>query len=358
MNIQFTPAEPARIPHRIDDGPLTYRYARWKGTEQNQFIVSSDGEVYLSENGKHASVRILAGIPYLNSGFDSATVTRIDYLVAYTFLGEFDDIIRIQHRNMINSDNRASNLEWVRKSTILAKYIQLGILEPDGSVKEKWAPCRTEHNPNLGYEISNCGNVRKADGTPVHILEQHGYKVFFYLDERTKNTRVKMVHVAVAEAFIPNDHPDVWTIVNHIDGNKANCMVYNLEWTDIGGNGDHAFFNGLRKSYSSTSDKVHEVCRLLEEGKLSHVEIAERTGIDRKSISDIYNGRRHRDISQNYQFAQRKWTDEMKQEIENYVRDGYKGRQIADKMHLEYDQPFISLYERTRRILKANGERI
>ena len=110
MNIQFTPTEPARIPHRIDDGPLTYRYARWKGTEQNQFIVSSDGEVYLSENGKHASVRILAGIPYLNSGFDSATVTRIDYLVAYTFLGEFDDIIRIQHRNMINSDNRVSNL--------------------------------------------------------------------------------------------------------------------------------------------------------------------------------------------------------------------------------------------------------
>lgn len=355
MSINFIPSENPRIIHCMNDAPLTYRYAMWKGTEHRELIVSSDGEVYYSDNGRHAPTRDISGITYLDFGIADGYVTRIDYIVAYTYLGMFDDIVRIQHINLINNDNRASNIMWIRKSTILAKYIDLGILEPDGSIRERWAPCITQYNPTLGYEVSTCGNVRKADGTPVNVINQHGYKVFFYLDEHSKTTRCKMVHVAVAEAFIPNEHPDLWNIVNHVDGNKGNCMAYNLEWTDISGNSDHAIFQGLRKFHSTKNNAVHEVCRLLEEGKLPHVKIAEITGVNVKTVSDIYRGTRHTDISKNYKFANRKWSNSVKKEIEDYIRRGFKGKQIASMIAVEYDQPFISLYERTRRTLKANG---
>lgn len=49
----------------------------------------------------------------------------------------------------------------------------------------------------------------------------------------------------VAETFIPN--PNKLPQVNHIDGNKLNNNVDNLEWVTVSQNGKHAYKNGLEK---------------------------------------------------------------------------------------------------------------
>ena len=51
------------------------------------------------------------------------------------------------------------------------------------------------------------------------------------------------VHKLVALAFIPN--PENKTTINHIDGNKRNNNVSNLEWATEKENQNHKWKNGL-----------------------------------------------------------------------------------------------------------------
>jgi hypothetical protein len=79
------------------------------------------------------------------------------------------------------------------------------------------------------YQVSSKGNVRRITLRP-HILNQSlsncGYKRVVLCKNNTP--RVFSVHRIVAEVFI--DNPDNKPTVNHIDGNKENNSIDNLEW--------------------------------------------------------------------------------------------------------------------------------
>lgn len=106
---------------------------------------------------------------------------------------------------------------------------------------EQW---RSISETNGKYIISNYGRVKnkKLDRELKGTLDKDGYcKVGL----RIKNKRIyRFVHRLVAIEFIPNigNKPQV----NHIDGNKSNNNVDNLEWVTTQENIIHAYQNGLK----------------------------------------------------------------------------------------------------------------
>lgn len=99
------------------------------------------------------------------------------------------------------------------------------------------------------YEVSNLGNIRRIwrYGKPwVHTLKSKTTRDGYLEATLTKNSKAKSIrtHRIVAMAFL--GHPD-GKEVNHIDGNKKNNSVENLEWVTPSENQKHAYRIGLQK---------------------------------------------------------------------------------------------------------------
>lgn len=92
------------------------------------------------------------------------------------------------------------------------------------------------------YQVSNLGKIRRNGRAKTFRVDWRGYlTVWLCKNSIQKNYKV---HRLVAAAFIPN--PENKRTVNHIDGNKQNNHVENLEWATHSENIIHANATGLR----------------------------------------------------------------------------------------------------------------
>lgn len=94
------------------------------------------------------------------------------------------------------------------------------------------------------------GKLARNSGSPQRVLKQvldtTGYYIVSLTDGKVKRNR--SIHRLLALAYIPN--PNNLPHVNHIDGNKTNNNLDNLEWTSVLDNTQHAIRIGLTNPMS------------------------------------------------------------------------------------------------------------
>jgi len=127
------------------------------------------------------------------------------------------------------------------------------------------------------YTVSEDGIVTNTiKGTTLkHTLNENGY-IYVNLSKSGKVT-AKLLHRLVAGAYIPN--PEFKPFVNHIDANRSNPRLYNLEWCTQSENIKHAYRLG-NMSQKRNFD-ANELDWLLEEFLLNHsmTLLAKRMGV-------------------------------------------------------------------------------
>lgn len=120
-----------------------------------------------------------------------------------------------------------------------------------------------------GYFIYQNGDVYSAISNKIlkHEINWAGYhRVDLGTTEGVNTHRKFSVHQLVANAYVVNPYPDLYTDVNHRDGDKDKNDYWNLEWCNNNQNKFHASVNGLyehgegRYNAVYTESLAHEIC--------------------------------------------------------------------------------------------------
>ena len=166
------------------------------------------------------------------------------------------------------------------------------------------------------YEVSNLGRVKMLPRLLNHNKgmrvskekivtgsNSHGYKIVSFKKDGIK--AVVAVHILVARAFIENPCPDKFKIVNHLNSDRADNRVENLEWCDHSRNAKHAIEAGKLKitkgSERSTAilndKKVLAIKLLYKTGEFSHWSLSELFNVGKTTIQKILNGDKWKHIN-------------------------------------------------------------
>lgn len=110
----------------------------------------------------------------------------------------------------------------------------------------------------------------------------------------------RLVHRLVAETFIPN--PENKPEVNHINGDKTDNRVENLEWVTHSENMRHAFNTGLKKSaqgVASPRSKFTEEQVLYIRNNpdgMNTIQLSKMFSVSSQTISDIQQDKTYRTV--------------------------------------------------------------
>lgn len=164
--------------------------------------------------------------------------------------------------------------------------------------RERWR--NVENHPN--YRISSEGRVKnKVTGKVLKgKIDTYGYPQVVLCENGVKQPA--LIHRLVAKAFVDGYDDDLQ--VNHIDGDKRNNNVENLEWVTRSENVCHAYSHGLMRRSDKAGCRPKSV-RVIETGEVfvSESECARVLGVKREGINACLNGRQLSHHGLHYEYA-------------------------------------------------------
>lgn len=168
------------------------------------------------------------------------------------------------------------------------------------------------------YQVSNKGNVKSLIGWSGNryvkrekILKpritKKGYLEVDLIVKRKGIRKIAKIHRLVAEAFILNPFNKLQ--VNHIDGNKRNNVLENLEWCTNSENQIHAYQNNLQKNHENhpksklTLEKAREIRKRVVVGEKSTgnsmAALAKEFGVSNNTIKQIITNKTYKEYKNN-----------------------------------------------------------
>lgn len=138
------------------------------------------------------------------------------------------------------------------------------------------------------YKVSNTGFIFSIRTNKILSLrlDSSGYPHVILYKSGKKYS--KKVHRIVADTFLENPYNKPQ--VNHIDENKQNNNINNLEWVTAKENANH----GSRTQRSTEKHKI-KIVSLSESGlariEKSGADMAERLGVDPSNIFHVLSGK-------------------------------------------------------------------
>jgi hypothetical protein len=306
----------------------------------DNYLVSNLGKVRNSKTGRILRQSIRGGYCFVGLCQKSDSKTKpVHRLVAMAFIDNPENKEQVNHIDKNRSNNCASNLEWttplennIHRSTNViqttnqnikvwrvdketneklelynsiedaAKWcINNGITEnydtsrtgisytirnvyktscgfkwirkeQENLDNEEWRNVKINGQVYENYFVSSLGRFKNSKGIIMENYKPHhsGY-IFLRV-----NIQKYALHRLVATTFL--DNPENKPAVNHIDGNKTNNAVSNLEWCTIKENNDHNHKSGFINYYNRKIGQYDLEGNLVKEFK-SIVEAMNNTNV-------------------------------------------------------------------------------
>lgn len=196
--------------------------------EKTTYRIYEDGRVMNEKTGKYYKGTIRNGYRWFDLRWNGKKYARSQHrLVAESFIENPSNHEYVRHINNDRLDNRIENLAWVSASennlSINKKPAlrdRSDYLDYDLS-QERWRTFR-----NTRYAISNLGRVKNCETQKLMKgkITEAGYREYCLTFEGKK--RSILGHKLVWEVWGDGSQD---TIVNHINGNKLDNRITNLE---------------------------------------------------------------------------------------------------------------------------------
>jgi Mor family transcriptional regulator len=197
----------------------------------------------------------------------------------------------------------------------------------------KWKPVL---NYEGIYEISENGDVKRIANTNNqykvgHILKSNVINGYAHV-QLHKNSKVKSmrVHRLVAISFIAN--PSKKPHVNHIDGNKLNNNLSNLEWCTPSENQlhKHRVLNRTFRKYVLSSEDLQKLIELRISGKRLN-ELSKMFNIPPSSLHNILKRNKIQTGYKGMFNGSSKLNDNDRKNIASYYLSGITIKELSEK---------------------------